>query len=397
MSGDKLTDAKAAAISSLAMLRDIDHVGVIAFDDSYDTVVDLKPLSGRRDQVTEGIGRIVIEGGTSIYPAVQEAKNQLKKSHATIKHIILLTDGQDGYNFSNYQPLIRELNNENITLSSIALGNDCNEQLLGGISESTGGRMYVVTNNKELPQIFAQEIYFSQNEYLVDREGPVYITSSDDVISEVVSSGVPDIKAYVATTLKPRATGLLTTEDDYPLLSYWQYGLGKTVAWASDVTGNWSGNYYAWEKNTLLWNNLIQLVTKDTSADGSYATVNTQLSTATVQYHTDDFNAGTTVSATITDDQGNTEEVTLLPRSPGEFSTDFDLTSEGVYSIAIKQYENGVATSGLSTAAIKKYSPEYIFSPDNALLSESTRLTGGSEISSPSQVFTGMKLSINTA
>ena len=386
MSGDKLVEAKNSAIKSLELLRDEDSVGVISFDTYFSRVAPLSKLEDSRDDVQAAISSIQIEGGTSIYPAVKAAADELLNYKASVKHIVLLTDGQDGYNL--YGPLIKQLTDNEITLSSIALGNDCNVQLLQSIAEATGGRMHLVTNNSELPQIFADEIYLSNNEYLVDNPGPVYITSNDDVIREVVAEGVPNIKAYVATTIKERATQLLETQEGHPLLSYWQYGLGKTVAWTSDVTGNWSGDYFAWENNTLLWNNLIQLVTEKKQSEGSYATVTQNLSSATVSYHTEDFSSNTTVKAVITDDKGNSSEVDLLPKSPGEFSTDFDLTSEGVYSIAIKQFNNGAAESGLTTAAIKKYSPEYTFNPDNTLLSDYARLTGGAEIDSPSQVFT---------
>ncbi len=386
ISGNKLEDAKRAVIGSFAALRDIDSVGVISFDDSYTKVVNLTKFEGKRDQITEAVGTIQLEGGTSIYPAVAVAALDLEKYDSTIRHIILLTDGQDSY--SDYSAVIKRLNDQNITLSAVALGNDCNASLLSYISQATGGRMYVVTDSNELPQIFAQEIYLSQNEYLVDRPGPVYITSSDDVISEVASKGVPDIKAYVATTLKSRATELLETEDEYPLLAYWQYGLGKTAVWTSDVTGNWSGDYFAWENNALLWNNIIQLVTEQTAGDTAYATVTQELASAKLTYHTEEFDAGTTVTATVTDDLGNSSEIQLIPKAPGEFTSDFELTSEGVYSIAVKQYENGVVSSGVTTAAIKKYSPEYTFKTDNNLLSDYARLVGGSEITSPAQVFT---------
>ncbi len=386
MSDGKLDDAKRSIILSLDALRDVDSVGVIAFDHTISPVYKLKKLGGNRDEVIQTVGTIRIEGGTSIYPAVEASVAALEDYNSTIKHIILLTDGQDSYN--NYKSLIDRINKDNITLTAIALGNDCNTQLLNTISEATGGRMYVVNNNSDLPKIFAQEIYLSQNEYLVDRPGPVYITSSDDIIREVAVNGVPDIKAYVATTLKARATELLETEDQYPLLAYWQYGLGKTVAWTSDVTGNWSGNYFGWENNAHLWNNLIKTVTMDNTREGSYATVSQSLSEATINYHTEEFDSGTTVSATVTDDKGESREIQLIPKSPGEYSADFELTSEGVYSIAVKQYDDGVPSSGLTTAAIKKYSPEYTFNTASDVLGDFARMTGGSEISSPSQVFT---------
>ncbi|MBQ7637087.1 MAG: VWA domain-containing protein [Lachnospiraceae bacterium] len=386
MDGGKLDDAKRALIASLDTLRPVDSVGVIAFDQTVDKVVRMTPIGEDLSKLKTSMGTIHIAGGTSIYPAVREATTELLGYDATIKHIILLTDGQDTN--TGYNDIIKKINDNNITLSSIALGNDCNTDLLRYLSESTGGRMYKVTDNKDLPKIFTQEIYLSQNEYLVDRPGPVYITSSDEIIKEVAASGVPDIRAYVATTLKARATELLETEDQYPLLSYWQYGLGKTFAWASDVTGNWSGDYFAWENNSLLWNNIIQTATSNNTRKGSYATVTQDLSSAQISYHTDEFSSSTTVTATITNDSGENIKIDMLPKAPGEFVSDFELTNEGVFSIAIKQYDNGEVTSGLTTAAIKKYSPEYTFNSDAGLLGEYARLTGGTEITSPAQVFT---------
>lgn len=382
----KLAAAKSALSESLTTLRSIDYVGVIAFDDSFSKIVPLKKIGSSLSDIRKTVSGITGGGGTSIYPAVEAAVKDLTKCDATIKHIILLTDGQDTY--ANYSSLLNEINNNTITLSAIAIGNDSNVTLLNTLSSSAGGRVYTVTNLTDLPKIFTQEIQLTANYYLVDEESKTYITASDDLINDCISDGVPSIKAYIRTTAKSRATVLFETENEDPLLSCMQYGLGKTIAWASDITGNWSGNFFAWENNALLWNNLIQFVTTDNSEKDSYASVTTKDDTATISYTTSDYSASTQVEAVITSDSGAQSTVTLYERRPGEFEAETTLSSEGVYMVAIKKYEGDELISGLTTAAIKKYSSEYTLNRTSTLLSDFALLTSGTEITLPSQVFT---------
>ncbi len=382
----KLDAAKSSLSESLKTLRPIDYVGIIAFDDSFTRLVPLKKPGYDLSTIRQTVAGITGGGGTSIYPVVDAAVKDLAICDATIKHIILLTDGQDTY--TNYSALLKEINKNNITLSAIAIGNDSNTALLTTLAETSGGRVYTVKNLTDLPKIFTQEIQLTANHYLVDEESKTYITASDDLINDIISDGVPSIKAYIRTTAKSRATVLFETKNEDPLLSYMQYGLGKTVAWTSDITGNWSGNFFAWENNPMLWNNLIQFVTQDNSEKDSYANITTKDDRAVISYTTSDYSAATQVEAVITSDSGAQSVVTLYERRPGEFEAETTLSAEGVYMVAIKKYEGTELVSGLTTAAIKKYSSEYAFYSTSTLLSDFALLTSGTEITLPSQVFT---------
>ena len=45
----------------------------------------------------------------------------------------------------------------------------------------------------------------------------------------------PQLKGYVITTPRQSAQVLLTTPRGDPLLAAWQYGLGRALAWTSDL------------------------------------------------------------------------------------------------------------------------------------------------------------------
>jgi len=376
--------AKEAAVAALDNLRDDDYIGVIAFDDSFDRVVKLQKAGGR-DAISNDIYGINIEGGTSIYPALAAAVQDISENPAKIKHIILLTDGQDGYD--QYSQVIGAINANNITLSTVAVGRGCNVQLLNGLAEKCNGRYYYTDLDSDIPRIFAQEVFLSANSYLVDGVFTPIITSDDEVISEVAVNGLPSLLGYVATTRKARATQLLESSEGDPLLCMWQYGLGKTVAWMSDVDGRWSKNWAGWENNLLLWHNMIQYITDDMSIDGAYAEVEQNGSTATIKYVTEDYGSTTGVKATVYDDNGNSEVITLDPVSPGVYTTDFVMDGTGVYSINIRQEDGGEVIGSVNTATMMQYSLEYRFYDKSTALEEYTRAVGGNMITEATEVF----------
>lgn len=376
--------AKESANAALENIRETDYVGVIAFDESYDRVVPLQ-LATDKDAISQEIFSIDIDGGTSIYPALLAATTDLNESDAQVKHIILLTDGQDSY--GDYEELKKTINDAGITLSTVAIGTGCNEELLKDLAESCNGRYFYTDISSDLPRIFAQEVFLSSNTYLINEEFTPIVTSNDAMVRDVVANGLPTLKGYVATTPKDRSIQLLQSHYGDPVLCYWQYGLGKTVAWTSDMTGEWSGNYSGWENTQLLWHNIIQYVTQDMGMEGAYVEVEQNGSRSEIHYTTENFSADTTVVATVFDDEGNATEVELDPVKPGEYIAAIDTVSTGVYTINVQQKEGEEIVSSMNTAAINQYSLEYRFYPDNTLMEEYVASVGGRIITDASEVF----------
>ncbi|MBR4580200.1 MAG: VWA domain-containing protein, partial [Lachnospiraceae bacterium] len=377
--------AKESAAAAVDNLRDNeDYVGVIAFDDSYEKLVPLEKVTDK-EAVKDSIYSLTPEGGTSIYPAVAAAALDLSKNPAKVKHIILLTDGQDGNTM--YDDLIKAINDSGITLSCVSVGDGSNDALLTMLAESCNGRYFHTDLNTDVPRIFAQEIYLSSNTYLVNEEFVPILSSSDQIIRDVVTDGMPTLYGYVATSTKERSIEALRSPFDDPILAYWQYGLGKTVAWTTDATGEWTANYSGWENYQLLWHNILQYVTEDMGMEGAYVTVDQKGSKAVINYSTEEFDAGTKVTATIFDDEGNVKEITLDPSRPGEYSAEFETKSTGVYSINVQQSDNGKVVGSTNTAAIMQYSLEYRFYPNNTLLDDYGSIVGAVFKDNASEVF----------
>lgn len=74
----QLEQAKEAASSTVDLLENTDQIGVVAFDDTYSWVVPLQ-IARDNEEIKKQIAGITIGGGTSIYPAVNVAAEDLKK------------------------------------------------------------------------------------------------------------------------------------------------------------------------------------------------------------------------------------------------------------------------------------------------------------------------------
>ena len=376
--------AKQSAAAAVDYLRPQDYVEVICFDDTYSRVVPFQNVDNP-EEIQAKIYSIGEGGGTSIYPALEAAVRDINNVDAKIKHIILLTDGED-YN-NNYGQLMPIINDAGITLSCVAIGDGCNNELLEDLAMQGNGRIFYSDANSDLPRIFAQEVFLASNTYLVNEVFEPRVTSNDKIIREVAKDGMPQLYGYVATTKKERSIELLESFQNDPILAYWQYGLGKTVAWTSDVSGEWSAEYSSWENTTLLWHNIVKLVSEDNGMEGTYANVEQNGNKATITYTTEDYSADTKVIAIVYDEEGNAHEVELDPKKPGVYETQIDTKDTGIYTINVQQREGEDVVSSINTAAIMQYSLEYRFYPENTLLEEFIASIGGVFIEKPDEVF----------
>ncbi|MCD8148058.1 MAG: VWA domain-containing protein [Clostridiales bacterium] len=376
--------ARQAAISALDSLREIDEVGVIAFNDAYSWAVPLQTAADT-DAIAASISGIAADGGTSIYPAVAEAVSALKESDAAIKHIILLTDGEDGYR--EYGDLLDEIEAEGINLSTVAVGSGSDTKLLKNLATAGGGRYYYSDAGTALPRIFAQEVYLSTDSYLINEEFVPTMVNSHEILSNLFADGSPTLLGYVATTAKSTATVLLESDREDPVLAVWQYGLGRTVAWTTDGTNEWTGNFAQWENYTTLWKNIIDWTISDSELGSDTLDVSQGSSSITIEYTTDDFTTDTEVDAVLTDEDGNQQEVTLKAVSPGQYRVETEVDGTGVYSINLRKSEDGEVVKNVNTAAVIQYSREYRYAEVDSTLDAFVSQVGGRYITEAAEVF----------
>lgn len=136
------------------MLGPKDQLGVVAFDGNSYWVSELHSASDE-GYIVDRISTIEASGGTSIYPALSDAYDALATATAKLKHVILLTDGHSSP--GDFEGIASDMVAARITLSSVAVGQEADQELLEQLAETGGGRYYMCDDPNSVPQIFAKE------------------------------------------------------------------------------------------------------------------------------------------------------------------------------------------------------------------------------------------------
>lgn len=384
MSGMNLRLAKEAAIRSVDVLEDRDEIGVIAFDSVPYNIVDLQSAKNR-ETIKENILSINEGGGTSILPGLKDAYKKLSESKAEIKHIILLTDGQAEQ--SGYDSLLKDMNDNKITLSTVGVGEGADYRLLEFLAKDGKGRFYAAADGYSIPRIFAKEAFLSARSYLNNTTFTPIINMYHPILSNVYDQGLPQLLGYVGTSPKDTAKVLLTSPMNDPILATWQYGLGKTVAWTSDLSGEWSKEFTSWDNNNLFFRDILQHTIENydqnqVSIDAIY-----DRGEVKVTLHTTDVDKLYDTSIQVVAPGNERMDIELEPVKKGVYEGSFSTDKTGAYMIKGLQKEGdeilGTTISGVSVP----YSEEYKVSSNEEFIKLIT-MNGGSFIEKPQEVFT---------
>lgn len=254
MSGEKMRLAKEAAVRATEMLREEDTLGFIAFDDKPWRIIATAPMSNR-DEAIAKILSVTVGGGTEIYSSLKEAYADLAPLDLQRKHIILVTDGQENTR-RDYRAMTEQGLSDQTTLSTVSIGADADPNALEKMSEMGSGRFYNVLDANMIPTILARETAMVSRTYIEDN--PFYPRIYNvPAWSALFATGVPQMNAYIATTAKKGATVIADSAQEDPVLAQWRYGMGTSIAFTSDASGAWAGDWAQWDNWQTFWQKAV--------------------------------------------------------------------------------------------------------------------------------------------
>jgi Mg-chelatase subunit ChlD len=255
MEGKKIELARQAAIGVVQNLRPIDFVGVLIFDNSFQWDV---PIRHAEDKVLikRLISGIIPDGGTQIAPALTEAYHKILPTHATFKHIVLLTDGisEEGDSLD----LSKEAAAQHVTISTVGLGQDVNRAYLEKVASVAGGKSYFLNEPSGLEQIVLKDVMEHTGSTAIEKPLQPVVAKHAEILDGVGIETAPALKGYVRFISKPDAETILKVEESDPLLVRWQYGLGRAVVFTSDAKSRWAADWVTWKGFDKFWTNTIR-------------------------------------------------------------------------------------------------------------------------------------------
>ncbi len=379
----RLELAKEAAMRATEVLTTNDQVGVIAFDTAAKWVVELQKVEDVA-AIQDQIGTIRAGGGTTFYSALYEAIDALINTEAQQKHIIFLTDGESGDSW--YLQLCDAMQENNITLTTVAIGSGADQAILSELAARGGGRAYAADEFDNLPKIFTKETYLVSGSYVQNRTFTPIITEQSTLTDY---EGFPQLDGYLAATEKSLATVSLVSDREDPILAWWQYGVGRVVAFMADSRGAWTSEFLQWDQAAEFYSGMAAFTLPDEEREGEL-TASKQGSALHITYTAPEgaqTNLKTTVTAMLPD--GTQTQLSLQETAPSVYEGEIPAAQQGAYALRVEQYDaDGTIQRAMEGGAVNGYSGEYDLRSknDESTLPYLSALTGGREIDDSTQM-----------
>jgi len=345
---NKLTYAKAAAMTVTKTLGDADLLGVIGFDSQPFEVVPLEPVAQVRPYFAQLINRLAAHGTTYLLPALQEADRTLTQSGASIKHVVILTDGETGGTAAMYYDLVSSMHlDKGATISAIAIGREANLPLLESIAKYGGGGFYQTDSPENLPDLFLEDLHQrgGGDTTMVEKSFEPYSVTPDPVLRELAGRRLPPLKGFVATDLKPGATLSMFVDSNghrSPIMASWKYGAGRTLAMTTDASGRWSGEWVRDGIFAPIWDKVMSWMTPQTAVTtaAKFAVAlgyrAGRITVNLTDYSESGSGSSRPLDALVTAPDGTHFDAILTQQAAGELSGSFEAPKPGTYNIALK-------------------------------------------------------------
>ncbi len=388
MKNDRRLDlAKEAAKQSVQVLEPHDKAGVIAFSDDAEWISALAPVADKAD-LLKRIDTLTHYGQTNMYRGVVRAVLALEQTAADRRHVILLTDGVPAP--GDYREIAQRMARGGITLSTVSISKGAEQDLLKDMAAIAGGRHNHCDDPSAVPRILVEQtkVAAAEEGYREFRPFALRTLPGLDVAS------APPLRGYARTNPKPEAEPLLFAVAGHPLLSWWRYGAGTTLAFTSDVKNRWAARWQSWPGVGAFWKRLVRHVARQPRANpltvsanrtGETLTVTAELPVAGGQYP-----VGVELSATVCGPGDKEQTLGLAAMAPGRWAAEFPVpaAAPAEFEVRVRGEDGSGSPLAATQTVFIDYPDELRLQPTNEdLLRRVADATGGVFRPEPASVF----------
>lgn len=261
--GGKMLAARRAVGELLTQMQSNDMVGIIPFDSSYSVLVPLGPVGDDRERIVNLVRRLQTGGDTRLAGPLEEALRQFQDSACRVKRVILITDGMTkDISEYDYRGLIADYTRNGVAISAMDIGRKDGSHFLRALALGTGGDYTHLGDVDELPLALLRDARKSMVESgLISGSVVPKLGRKSAILEEIRRGQIPEVRGYVILSARPGADVALYSDlrgEKDPLLASWRFGRGRTVVWASDVEGRWSGGSGAAERSAGFWARVLR-------------------------------------------------------------------------------------------------------------------------------------------
>lgn len=258
---DKPAIVRTAVTLVIDRLTEKDYIGLTTLG-SYDRAPKwIIPLQKALDKekLKNAALKIPFDTFSHALGPFQMAQSGLARIEAAYRHIVLVSDGYlpTTHDFAAYSA---QLAADGLTVSTVGVGEGCNERYLQRIARWGNGRFYWIKKEEDVGGAFTRELDEFQKEVIV--EGPIKAEKIQDheSLQGVNIDLAPYLFGYVRTHARLDAQVPLAIPPEMdPLLAFTDYGSGRTAAFTSDASHKWAEGWIKdWPRGfAMLWSQTV--------------------------------------------------------------------------------------------------------------------------------------------
>ncbi len=383
----KFDMAKEAAILATESLQPEDRIGILSFDTGTLWVVPFQQVGDGASlaSIQEQIGQLPSGGGTDIEQALATGLPPLAEQPVSVRHAVLLTDGRSfSNNFGAYQQLVEAARAAEISLSTIAIGEDSDTVLLEQLARWGNGRYYFADEPEDIPRLTLLESDIARADPVVEGDLQASLSQAHPIVRDFSPAELPGLRGYVATTARDTAEVVLRSPEDDPLLAVWQYGLGRAVAWTPSAGDPWAAEWTRWPGFERFWAQMVRYTLPE--PDSGPLQVRIEPRPGGSRLVVDAVEPGgapldlAAVNARVTLPDGAQRSFEVRQTAPGRYTQDLNLATPGAYLISVVLLRDG-GLQQRDIGYVQPIAPEYRQVADpargQALLEAVAAATGG--------------------
>ena len=160
------------------------------------------------------------------------------------------------------------------------------------------------------------------------------LTMLSELLQGITDVEFPAIYGQVVTYPKPGA-GVLMKTTHGPLLAAWQYGLGRSVAFTSDLSGRWGKDWVLWDRYGKFTSQMVKWVQRKETQRNYVATIERKGESGTfivdVTDNQNHFMNNLDLSVNLMFPAENSQTLSLDQVAPGRYQGSFSAEEIGDY------------------------------------------------------------------
>lgn len=243
----KMDMANLATLEVYRLMTPLDEFGVTAVDSQPHVVIPLSEVSSVGG--AEGSIRSIesMGGGIFTYTAMLAGINELEKSKAKIRHLLLFADACDAEEPGSYVQLLERAARLGITVSVVGLGHetDPDAEFLKDIARRGNGLCYFSDRADELPRIFVQDTFTVARQTFIEKPTVADYTAAVRSLNVSRLGKSIEVGGYNLCYAKDGCETILVSRDDNhaPVGAIGQAELGRTAAFTAEADGEYTGKF----------------------------------------------------------------------------------------------------------------------------------------------------------